>query len=233
MVIDTSAVIAILSAEPDGAGELPVALRRHSRSGLAGDASWAMVAVIIVDVWLATPFVFLVVSAGLTAIPFELHESAALDGATRRQSFLRNAAELPRSMGSAWDIVTLSPEFKDLRIPHLDLKMEIVFIFVPGIYLGHLVDVKYLPAIGECGRGLVNGKPMLPQHVSIGVMTVPEREADVRGISKVSDVNEEVLCLQFIILPPLAQLLLDGGKGQIRNQVEEDGTRGFGRPVLA
>lgn len=52
-----------------------------------GNAQWAVVAVIIVEIWLATPFVFLVVSAGLTSIPFELHESAALDGATRLQSF--------------------------------------------------------------------------------------------------------------------------------------------------
>ncbi len=48
-----------------------------------GNASWAVVAVIIVEVWMATPFVFLVISAGLTGIPPELHESAALDGATR------------------------------------------------------------------------------------------------------------------------------------------------------
>lgn len=54
-----------------------------------GDASWAVVAVIIVDVWIATPFVFLVLSAGLTAIPQELHESAALDGANRWQTIFR------------------------------------------------------------------------------------------------------------------------------------------------
>lgn len=54
-----------------------------------GNADWAVVAVIIVDIWLATPFVFLVVSAGLTSIPPELHESAALDGASRMQSFWR------------------------------------------------------------------------------------------------------------------------------------------------
>lgn len=53
-----------------------------------GNAQWAVVGVIIVDIWLATPFVFLVVSAGLTGIPMELHESAALDGANRMQSFL-------------------------------------------------------------------------------------------------------------------------------------------------
>lgn len=54
-----------------------------------GNAQWAVVAVIIVDIWMTTPFVFLVVSAGLSAIPLELHESASLDGATRWQSFLR------------------------------------------------------------------------------------------------------------------------------------------------
>lgn len=54
-----------------------------------GNADWALIAVIIVDVWMATPFVFLVISAGLTSIPEQLHESAALDGASRWQSFLR------------------------------------------------------------------------------------------------------------------------------------------------
>ena len=54
-----------------------------------GTATWAPVAVIIVDVWMATPFVFLVVSAGLSGIPHELYESAALDGATRWQTFWR------------------------------------------------------------------------------------------------------------------------------------------------
>ncbi len=54
-----------------------------------GDAGWALVAVIIVDVWMTTPFVFLVVSAGLSGIPHVLYESAALDGATRLQAFWR------------------------------------------------------------------------------------------------------------------------------------------------
>jgi multiple sugar transport system permease protein len=54
-----------------------------------GNADWALVAVIIVDIWMATPFVFLVVLAGLSGVPGELHESAALDGATRWQAFLR------------------------------------------------------------------------------------------------------------------------------------------------
>lgn len=54
-----------------------------------GNADWALVSVIIVDVWMTTPFVLLVVLAGLSSIPDELHESAALDGASRWQSFMR------------------------------------------------------------------------------------------------------------------------------------------------
>jgi len=53
-----------------------------------GNADWAPVSVIIVDVWMTTPFVLLVVLAGLSSIPDELHESAALDGATRWKSFI-------------------------------------------------------------------------------------------------------------------------------------------------
>jgi len=53
-----------------------------------GNADWALVSVIIVDVWMTTPFVLLVVLAGLSSIPDELHESAALDGATRWKSFI-------------------------------------------------------------------------------------------------------------------------------------------------
>ena len=54
-----------------------------------GVSAWAVVSVIIVDIWMATPFVFLVVSAGISGIPAELLESASLDGATRWQSFWR------------------------------------------------------------------------------------------------------------------------------------------------
>ncbi|PWH18532.1 MAG: hypothetical protein DDG58_06425 [Ardenticatenia bacterium] len=53
-----------------------------------GNADWALVSVIIVDVWMTTPFVLLVVLAGVSSIPDELHESAALDGASRWKSFL-------------------------------------------------------------------------------------------------------------------------------------------------
>ncbi|HEY0728926.1 MAG TPA: sugar ABC transporter permease, partial [Pyrinomonadaceae bacterium] len=47
----------------------------------------AFVAVVAVDVWQWTPFVFLVLLAGLQAIPQEPYEAALIDGSTRWQTF--------------------------------------------------------------------------------------------------------------------------------------------------
>ena len=64
--------------------------------GLAGvkpiewlaDPSIALVAVIISDVWQWTPFVFLLVLAGLQGIPKELTEAASVDGASYVQNLI-------------------------------------------------------------------------------------------------------------------------------------------------
>src|SRR5262245_347414 len=47
----------------------------------------ALVSVIAVDVWQWTPFVFLVLLAGLQAIPQEPYEAALIDGSSRWQTF--------------------------------------------------------------------------------------------------------------------------------------------------
>jgi multiple sugar transport system permease protein len=46
-----------------------------------GSPSWALHAAILMDVWKATPFVALLLLAGLQTIPRELYQAAALDGA--------------------------------------------------------------------------------------------------------------------------------------------------------
>ena len=46
-----------------------------------------MLSVIAVDVWQWTPFVFLVLLAGLQAIPQEPYEAALIDGSSRWQTF--------------------------------------------------------------------------------------------------------------------------------------------------
>lgn len=50
-----------------------------------GDSANALWSLVAVDVWQQTPFVMLIVLAGLTSLPTEPFESAMIDGATRRQ----------------------------------------------------------------------------------------------------------------------------------------------------
>ena len=54
-----------------------------------GDPTLAMVSVIIADVWKTTPFISILLLAGLQSISPDLYEAHALDGATAWQSFWR------------------------------------------------------------------------------------------------------------------------------------------------
>jgi multiple sugar transport system permease protein len=48
---------------------------------------WNFIAIITADVWQWTPFMFVILLSGLTAIPQEMFEAAEIDGATRWQTF--------------------------------------------------------------------------------------------------------------------------------------------------
>lgn len=50
---------------------------------------WSMFAVIFADVWKTTPFMTLLLLAGLQTIPSSLYEAAHVDGASRMQQFFR------------------------------------------------------------------------------------------------------------------------------------------------
>jgi multiple sugar transport system permease protein len=52
-----------------------------------GNASLAMVSIIVVNTWRGTPFYGITLLAGLQTIPPDLYEAAAIDGASRRQQF--------------------------------------------------------------------------------------------------------------------------------------------------
>ncbi|MEC4894514.1 MAG: sugar ABC transporter permease [Oscillatoria sp. PMC 1051.18] len=54
-----------------------------------GDPARAMLALIIADVWKTTPFIAILLLAGLQSIPGDLYEAHSLDGATPVQSFLQ------------------------------------------------------------------------------------------------------------------------------------------------
>jgi multiple sugar transport system permease protein len=51
------------------------------------DGWWPYVALILADAWQWTPFVFVILLAGLSAIPEQLYEATEVDGAKPRQSF--------------------------------------------------------------------------------------------------------------------------------------------------
>lgn len=53
------------------------------------DAIWAKVAIILVNLWLGYPYMMLICSGALSAIPSDIYEAAAVDGATPTQRFWR------------------------------------------------------------------------------------------------------------------------------------------------
>jgi multiple sugar transport system permease protein len=53
----------------------------------AGDVHLAMLSVILADVWEWTPFIFLLMLAGLASLPLEPYEAAELDGASAWRQF--------------------------------------------------------------------------------------------------------------------------------------------------
>ena len=53
----------------------------------AGDVNLAMFSVIVADVWQWTPFIFLLMLAGLASLPQEPYEAAAIDGASAWRQF--------------------------------------------------------------------------------------------------------------------------------------------------
>ena len=78
---------------------------------------WALVAVMILDIWQWTPFVFLVSLAALQGLPMDLYEAADVDGASNWQSFWR--ITLPLMMPTLWLILLLRlvEAFKIFDIP--------------------------------------------------------------------------------------------------------------------
>lgn len=63
----------------------------NSLTGLAipwlTDPNWAKVSILLVNTWLGFPYMFLVATGALQAIPAELKEAASVDGANRPQIF--------------------------------------------------------------------------------------------------------------------------------------------------
>ena len=56
--------------------------------GWIGSTTWALPSVMIIDLWLTTPFFVLIIMAGLQSLPTEPYESAIVDGASAWQVFI-------------------------------------------------------------------------------------------------------------------------------------------------
>ncbi len=54
-----------------------------------GDEPYALIVIILADVWKTAPFMALLILAGLQVIPTEIYEAAKVDGATAWQRFVR------------------------------------------------------------------------------------------------------------------------------------------------
>ena len=81
------------------------------------DPTWAQIAIILVDIWQWTPFVFLVALAGLQSLPMDLYEAAEVDGASGWQLFQN--ITLPLMRPTLWLILLLRlvEAFKVFDIP--------------------------------------------------------------------------------------------------------------------
>lgn len=60
------------------------------------ERGWAFVVIIMAEIWKTTPFMALLLLAGLTLVPPELLRAARIDGASARQRFLRITLPLMR-----------------------------------------------------------------------------------------------------------------------------------------
>ncbi|MEU5694683.1 sugar ABC transporter permease [Actinosynnema sp. NPDC020468] len=74
-----------------------------------GQSDWALVAVVIVNVWLGVPFMMVALLGGLQAIPGDLFEAAEVDGASAWQRFrhvtlpgLRSVSSTVVLLGVIW-----------------------------------------------------------------------------------------------------------------------------------
>lgn len=66
-------------------------------SKILGSGTNAMIAVIIADVWKTTPYMALMLLAGLQTIPHTLYESSSIDGANKIQQFFKVTLPLLKS----------------------------------------------------------------------------------------------------------------------------------------
>jgi arabinogalactan oligomer/maltooligosaccharide transport system permease protein len=82
-------------------------------------ATFARVAVILVNLWLGFPYFYLISSGAMQAIPSELSEAAAIDGATPRQIFYKITLPLLLKIVSPLLIASFAFNFNNFNLIYL------------------------------------------------------------------------------------------------------------------
>lgn len=77
------------------------------------DSFWARVGIIIVNIWLGFPYMMNVCLGGLQAIPQTYYEAAAIDGASRLQSFKRITLPMVTKLSIPLVISTFAANFNN------------------------------------------------------------------------------------------------------------------------
>jgi arabinogalactan oligomer/maltooligosaccharide transport system permease protein len=83
------------------------------------NAAFARTAVIVVNLWLGFPYFYLVASGALQAIPAELSEAAAIDGASPRQIFNKITLPLLLKILSPLLIASFAFNFNNFNLIYL------------------------------------------------------------------------------------------------------------------
>ncbi|NLG83977.1 MAG: sugar ABC transporter permease [Firmicutes bacterium] len=100
-----------------------------------GDVNLALPTVILVNVWRSFPFYTIVILAGLTLIPQELYEAAAIDGAKRWQRF--SHITFPLLKGVSGVVVVL-------HIIWTFINFDVIYLLTGG---GPLYSTEVLPTL--------------------------------------------------------------------------------------
>ncbi|CAB4702315.1 unannotated protein [freshwater metagenome] len=91
----------------------------HTHIAWFTDANFARGAVLLVNLWLGFPYFYLICSGSLQAIPTELQEAAAIDGANPRQIFRKITLPLLLQILSPLLIASFAFNFNNFNLIYL------------------------------------------------------------------------------------------------------------------
>lgn len=84
-----------------------------------GDPQWAFFAIVITDIWQWTPFIFIIVIAGLQALPSEVVEASTIDGANWWQQVFLVKLPMIRSILIIALLMRLIDVFRGMEVMYI------------------------------------------------------------------------------------------------------------------